>query len=153
MHYFLVIRLSERNHSYYPTFRKQYRYPYQKKLLKEELPTMKALEEEERPTYFRRIRKEILCWGYQFFIGLIPFMDMIFSGTPSLMLYVSIRFLVPVFLGPIVPSLFHQQTETHVGEPTYLLYQARLILRYLVIKGQLRRRLLHSFSPRCIIVL
>ncbi|RMX40925.1 hypothetical protein pdam_00017651, partial [Pocillopora damicornis] len=42
-------RLSERNHSYYPTFKKQYRYTYQKKLLKEELPTMKALEEEERP--------------------------------------------------------------------------------------------------------
>ena len=68
---------------------------------------MKALEEEERPTYFRRISKEILCWGYQLFIDLIPFMDMMFSGTPSLMLYVSLRFLVPVFLGHIIPSLFH----------------------------------------------
>lgn len=50
--------LSEHNHNYYPNFRKQYRYPYQKRLLEEELPMMKALEEEERPTYFQRISKE-----------------------------------------------------------------------------------------------
>ena len=45
-------------HNYCPNFRKQYRYPYQKRLLKEELPVMKALEKEERPTYFQRISKE-----------------------------------------------------------------------------------------------
>ena len=50
--------LSEHNHNYYPNFRKQYRYPYQKRKLEEELPIMKSLEEEERPTYFQRISKE-----------------------------------------------------------------------------------------------
>ena len=78
--------LSEHNHNYYPNFRKQYRYPYQKRLLEEELPMMKALEEEERPTYFQRISKEMVCWGYQCFIGFILFMDLMFSGTQSLML-------------------------------------------------------------------
>ena len=50
--------LSEHNHNYYPNFRRQYRHPYQKRLLAEELPKMKALEEEERPTYFQRMSKE-----------------------------------------------------------------------------------------------
>lgn len=44
--------------NYYPVFRKQYRHPYHKRSLKEELPTMKTLEEEEKPTYFQRMSKE-----------------------------------------------------------------------------------------------
>jgi len=40
--------LGEHVHYYYPNFRKQYRHPYQERLLKEELPVMKSLEQEER---------------------------------------------------------------------------------------------------------
>ena len=50
--------LSEHNHNYYLNFRKQYRYAYPKRSFEEELPVMKALEEEERPTYFQKISKE-----------------------------------------------------------------------------------------------
>ena len=41
----------------YPNFREQYRHPHQKRLL-EELPMMKTLEEEERPTYFQRMSRD-----------------------------------------------------------------------------------------------
>lgn len=50
--------MSEHVHYYYPNFRKQYRHPYQERLLKEELPVMKSLEQEERPTYFERMSKD-----------------------------------------------------------------------------------------------
>ena len=41
---------------------KQYRFPYQKR---EELPVMKELKEEERPTHFQRISKALSpLWGW-----------------------------------------------------------------------------------------
>lgn len=60
-YYFWFLRvgtwLSEHKHNYYPNFREQYRHPHQTRLL-EELPMMKTLEEEERPTYFQRMSRD-----------------------------------------------------------------------------------------------
>ena len=64
--------MSKHNHNYYPNFRKQYRFPYQKRLLRVELPVMKELEEEERPTYFQRISKENGLQGLSILHRLYP---------------------------------------------------------------------------------
>lgn len=50
--------MQEKNHNYYPDFRKQYRYPYDARILENEIPKMRNIEEEERPTYFTRKSKE-----------------------------------------------------------------------------------------------
>ena len=59
-------------HNYYVNFRLQYRRPYQKRLLKEELAMMKALEEEERPTYFQRISRDSGLLGLSVLHRLYP---------------------------------------------------------------------------------
>lgn len=46
--------VQEKNHNYYPEFRKQYRHPNQARILHQELPIIKEIDEEERPTYFTR---------------------------------------------------------------------------------------------------
>ena len=64
--------LSEHMHNYYPNFREQYRHPHQKRLLKEELPMMKTLEEQKRRTYFQRMSRDSGLLG----------LSVLHSGTP-----------------------------------------------------------------------
>jgi len=64
--------LSEHMHNYYPNFREQYRHPHQKRLFKEELPMMKTLEEEERPTYFQRMSRDSGLLGLSVLHRLYP---------------------------------------------------------------------------------
>lgn len=56
MYFFLGSWLPHKNHNYYPGFRKQHRY--QTRVLADDLPIMKDIEEEERPTYFKSKSKE-----------------------------------------------------------------------------------------------
>lgn len=50
--------VQEKRHNYYPEFRKQYRYPYDVRILEHEIPIIKDIDEEERPTYFTSKSKE-----------------------------------------------------------------------------------------------
>ena len=59
-------------HNYYPNFREQYRHPHRKRLLKEELPMMQTLEEEERPTYFQRMSRDSGLLGLSVLHRLYP---------------------------------------------------------------------------------
>lgn len=64
--------MEEKRHNYYPEYRKQYRYPYDARILEHELPTMRDIDEEERPTYFTRKSKEQGFLGLSIFHRLYP---------------------------------------------------------------------------------
>ena len=55
--------MHDQRHNYYPEFRRQSRYQNQSRVLRNELPTITTLEEEERPTYFQRLSKETCLLG------------------------------------------------------------------------------------------
>lgn len=73
-------------HNYYPNFREQYRHPHRKRLLKEELPMMQKLEEEERPTYFQRMSRDSGLLGLSVLHRLYPLYGFDVLRDTSLML-------------------------------------------------------------------
>ena len=78
--------MHDQRHNYYPEFRRQSRYQNQSRVLRNELPTMTTLEEEERQLISKGWARKLACLGYHHFTGSIFSMVLMCSQIVYLML-------------------------------------------------------------------